>query len=103
MPKAGEENGMVIFRDDEVAASGIVHRPLVVHVHIAAQHLYLPVGGHAAVIDGNELLVQVLKGGAGWLQPVLEGHHIGCVAVALVEVPHGIDSQLHKEQVLFGA
>ena len=94
---------MVIFCNDEVAASGIVHGPLVVHVHIAAQHLYLPVGGHSSVIDGDELLVQVLKGGAGWLQPVLEGHHIGGVAVALVEVPHGIDSQLHKKQVLFGA
>ena len=73
---------MLVLGDEEFARGGD-GEDLVVDVGLCAQALQLGLGLHGQVVDGDELLVEVVEGGTGGTQPVLEG---GDVAHGGVEV-----------------
>ena len=98
--EAGEHHGVLVRGDHQVVRHGHVQRGVVEHLRVLAQ----PVQGggvlRADLVDGHELLVQVVEGGAGGLEPVLEHGDVPHGGRGRVEVPHRVGGQGQERVVL---
>ena len=102
MPEAREGDRVIVLRDDEVVVARIVGANLVEQVRVLAQagkcHLMLD----AAFINSHQLLVEMVEGGTGRLQPVLEDGHITGVAVVLIALAHRVDGEGNEPLMFTG-
>ena len=102
MAEAGEGDGAVVLGEHQVVVRGEVHRRLVVDVGVRPRETDFHLVVDAAVVDGDELLVQVVERGAGRLQPVLEDGDVADVAVGEIDVAHRVDGEAEVLVVLVG-
>jgi len=90
-PDCGQ--GVLVAGQDESVVDGEVRTEAVVDVrvdHGLGQHRLVP---GTQFVDGHQLLVQVVEGRPGRLEPVLEGHDEPHPRVLCVEVAHRGDRQ----------
>ena len=88
MAESGQGDGVLVLGDQELAGGGD-REDLVVDVGLGAQARELGLGLDRQVVDGDQLLVEVIEGGAGGAQPVLERRHVAHGGVEVVQVAHG--------------
>jgi hypothetical protein len=96
----GERDRVVVLRDNEVLVLRVVDGRLVEQVRVRAQAGELELGLDAALVDGHELLVQMVEGRAGGAQPVLEHRDVSRVAVRRVQVGHRLHGEGQVPRVL---
>ena len=87
MPEAREGYGVVVLGDEQVVVARVVDGRLVVQVRVGPQPLDRELVLHAALVDGDQLLVEVVERRARRLEPVLEDGHVRGVPVDLVQPP----------------
>ena len=88
MTEAGQGDGVLVLGDEELAG-GSDREDLVVDVGLGAQAFQLGLGLDGHVVDGDQLLVDVVEGSAGGAQPVLEGCDVAHRGAEVVQVAHG--------------
>ena len=102
MPDAGEGHGRRGARHDETLLVGELPPPAREEVRLGAYALGLALEVDPGLVDRDELLVQVVEGGAGGAQPVLERRHVAGMGVAAIEVTHRLDRESRVLPVLLG-
>ena len=88
VPEPGEGDGVLVLGDHEFAGGADLEDD-VVDVGLGAQAVQLRLGLDGQVVDGDQLLVEVVEGRAGRFEPVLERGDVAHRRVQVVQVLHG--------------
>ncbi|CAM3682415.1 hypothetical protein MIFL109517_05910 [Micrococcus flavus] len=98
--EAGEHHGMVVGRDHQARIERRVDGDVVEHVRLRRQPGEGGLVLGAALVDGHELLVQVVEGRAGGLEPVLEDGDVRDGGVGGVQLPRRVRGEAEELVVL---
>ncbi|GAA5019287.1 hypothetical protein GCM10023258_06810 [Terrabacter aeriphilus] len=102
MADPGERDRVLGAGDDEPLLGGIPGAPPREDVRLVAHQGDLVLLLGAQLVDGDDLLVEVVERRAGRCQPVLEDRHVARAVVVAVEVAHRADREVRVLPVLLG-